>query len=90
MPIFERKELCGNAVAARDAAPWRFGDLQCPHCGSINITPDYARIVAGLSRCSLCKKPFRVTKDVALKCNQLQDHALKTYEGVLRPCPSNN
>lgn len=68
----------GRQVVPRRASPRpcrvnRFGDLVCPNCRANFITPWHCDVLAGQSRCPLCKAPFRVTTQAARRANALAE-----------------
>lgn len=68
-PLLIPKELKSCTVE-------RYGDLKCPTCGAVAITPDEFIVVPGIGRCQFCLRSFKVTRDVALQSQTLQAETL--------------
>ena len=63
-------EIPSDEASPYDAWPDSWGDLICPTCNAMIVTPmDYA-VIPGIGTCTHCQKKFHVTRRAALICNE--------------------
>lgn len=53
------------------------GDLRCPHCELIHMTPENMKVQPGVLNCQKCKNPSIVTKEIARKSNAKASRSLE-------------
>ncbi len=61
MDNYSQKEVSGAPDTGEFAKIDKFGDIVCPHCAARLITPPWARVTAGVGRCTLCNRVFNVS-----------------------------
>lgn len=69
MPYLQRPEMPPGPVKGRGAAVDLLGDLVCPNCGALIVTPWGFAVVPGWGRCPACQKRFKVTRRTAEAAN---------------------
>ena len=60
MPYLAKRADPNCPPAAFFAWATTYGDLQCPHCATIIVTPAYCDVKPDWGRCPCCPKPFKV------------------------------
>jgi uncharacterized Zn finger protein (UPF0148 family) len=64
------------------------GDLRCPHCGNIIVTPAYEsgrpyKVLPGEATCIICSRKFEVTEATSKLANKRLSLPLDDLRGTL-------
>jgi uncharacterized Zn finger protein (UPF0148 family) len=69
MPYLQRQEMPPGPVRVPAAGVDLLGDLVCPNCGALIVTPWGFDVVPGWGRCPACQRRFKVTRRTAEAAN---------------------
>lgn len=69
MPYLQRQEIPRGRLIVPCAGVDLLGDLVCPRCAALIVTPWGFDVVAGWGRCPACKQRFKVTRRNAQTAN---------------------
>ncbi|OHB68042.1 MAG: hypothetical protein A2Y77_08860 [Planctomycetes bacterium RBG_13_62_9] len=92
MPYLAKRESPCVAGPRQAAYATMYGDLQCPHCTTIIVTPANCEVRPGWRRCPRCRNAFKVTSFAAAQANEAAARAggnpVRLLAGVRRANPS--
>ncbi len=70
MPYLRRQEVRPRPLNVPHCGLGLLGDLVCPHCRAVIVTPGGFDVVAGWGRCPACHQRFKVLKVTAEAANR--------------------
>lgn len=78
--------VTGSRPPVKDATTNPWGDIVCPYCDTLILTPLGGSVSAGHRTCKICKLTFVVTDAVADDANRnAAKHGSNRTAGRLRP-----